>query len=68
MKEKDLIFFQPLWRRLAITLFCAVWALIEWVTQAPFWGVMATGMTIYCYWTLFQTFPTKSDDSSPNQE
>ncbi|WP_020409273.1 hypothetical protein [Hahella ganghwensis] len=67
MKENDLAFFQPLWRRVAITVFCAFWAMLEWLTQAPFWGMIATGMTAYCYWTLFHTFTPLNDhpDESP---
>ena len=56
MKEKDLIFFQPLWRRIAVTVFCFLWGCYEWITGAPFWGIIAFGLTGYCYWTLFYNF------------
>jgi len=62
MKEKDLQFFQPLWRRVSVTLFCAAWAIFEWLTGAPFWGVLASGLTFYCYWTLFHTFNAPPSD------
>ncbi|MBL1378487.1 hypothetical protein [Zobellella iuensis] len=62
MKEKDLLFFQPLWRRIAVTLFCALWAGWEWLSGQHLWGIIITGVTLYCYWTLFHTFePAKPD-------
>lgn len=56
MKKQDGIFFKPRWRRIAVTVFCALWALFEWLTQQPFWGMVALGMTGYCYWEFFHTY------------
>ncbi|WP_116472713.1 hypothetical protein [Zobellella maritima] len=65
MKEKDLIFFQPLWRRIAVTLFCLAWSLYEWLSGAQLWGMITAGLAIYCYWCLFHTFqPVKPADPS----
>lgn len=56
MKERDLIFFRPLWRRVAATAFCVLWSIVEWVTGNPFWGMVSAGIAAYCYWALFVNF------------
>ncbi|MGB0663834.1 MAG: hypothetical protein ACPGMR_08605 [Pontibacterium sp.] len=64
MREQDRDFFQPLWRRVAILLVCFCWAAFEWLTNEPFWGVLATGFTGYAYWAYFHTFePEPTEDS-----
>ncbi len=65
MKEKDRVFFRPLWRRVAATLFCALWAIFEWLTQQPFWGMVAVGLTGYCYWEFFHTFEESDHPDDP---
>jgi hypothetical protein len=48
--EADHPFFRPLWRRVAITLVCAVWAALEWYGGQSMWAWIATGMTAYAVW------------------
>jgi hypothetical protein len=65
MREADLVFFQPLWRRVAATVFCVLWSVFEWVTNSPFWGMVSLGFVFYCYWMFFHTFEEiKPDDTS----
>ena len=56
MRKTDLVFFQPLWRRVAATVFCVLWSVFEWATNSPFWGMVSLGFVFYCYWMFFHTF------------
>ncbi|WLQ12119.1 hypothetical protein O5O45_20555 [Hahella aquimaris] len=56
MQQRDLEFFRPVWRRVAITVFCLFWATLEWATGEPLWGMLASGAALYCYWQLFYAF------------
>ncbi len=48
-------FFLPPWRRLALVLFCTGWALVEFLTGAPFWGVLFFAMGVGAAWQFKQT-------------
>ena len=63
MKEQDRIFFKPRWRRVAVTLVCVLWAAFEWLTQQPFWGMIASGLAGYCYWNLFYTWEDPGEEA-----
>lgn len=68
MKQRDLDFFQPLWRRVAVTVLCVLWSLFEWYSGEPLWGMVTAGLAFYCYWNFFHNFEaqhsksTKTDD------
>ena len=66
LTETDRNFFRPKWRRTAATILCAVWATIEWLSGAPFWGIIASGLTLYCLWNFFYRFDERieTEDSS----
>lgn len=54
MKDSDRAFFQPLWRRVAITLFATAWTIWEWVfNQEAFWGILTSAVVAYCVWAFF---------------
>lgn len=67
MKERDRIFFQPMWRRVAVTVFCALWAIFEWLTGSSFWGIIATGMAFYCYWAFFIEFEKSGAEDNKDE-
>jgi len=46
-------FYKPLWRRIAIVGFCTAWALFEFVTGTPFWGMIFGGMGALCAYHFF---------------
>lgn len=46
-------FFLPVWRRVAVVIVCAVWSVFEFVTLAPFWGVVFGAIGIYAVWQFF---------------
>lgn len=56
MHENDIIFFQPLWRRILVCVFCLIWSAIEWTSAEPFWGVMTGALAVYCYWRFIHNF------------
>ncbi|MAF16356.1 MAG: hypothetical protein CMG93_10275 [Marinomonas sp.] len=60
MNDAEQNFFRPKWRRVAITIFCAGWSALEWLTGNPFWGVIFTAMFFYCLWKYWYTFDENS--------
>ncbi|NVK74996.1 hypothetical protein C0J08_19875 [Marinomonas sp. CT5] len=56
MNEADRKFFRPKWRRVAATIFCVGWTLLEWRSGETLWAVMAAGITFYCLWNFFYKF------------
>lgn len=64
IRDKDLDFFRPYWRRIAVTLVCACWAATEFmIFGSPFWGIIAAACAVYCYYRLFLTYPNPKDTS-----
>ena len=56
MKERDVNFFKPLWRRVAVTAVCAVWAALELWHGEQVWILITLGLTAYAVWNFFITF------------
>jgi hypothetical protein len=57
MNERDTEWFRPLWRRVAVTAFCGVWAGWEWLfTLDPLWKWIALAAFGFAIWTFFVTF------------
>jgi hypothetical protein len=52
-KDSNHPFFRPLWRRVAVVAFCVAWAIFEFVTGTPFWGIIALGFAGYGVWQFF---------------
>ncbi len=57
MKDRDVNFFRPLWRRVAVMAVCVVWAGLELYGRDQTWIVITLGLTAYAVWTLFISFP-----------
>lgn len=60
MNTKDASFFRPLWRRIAVTAFCAVWAVIEIIGRDQMWIFITLGLTAYAAWSFFIAFPKEA--------
>ncbi|MEP3349066.1 MAG: hypothetical protein ABJN96_03815 [Marinomonas sp.] len=56
LTDSDRAFFRPKWRRVTATVFCAAWSVLEWVSNEPFWAVVAAGFTLYCLWNFFYAY------------
>lgn len=48
--------FRPLWVRVLVTLFCAIWGVVEIVTGSPFWATIFLGLGAYCVYAFFFDF------------
>ena len=68
LKQSDLNWFRPLWRRLAVTIFLVVWLAWElfW-TQDHFWALLVGAALAYSLYTLFYAFPKEEPTNEPIQ-
>ncbi|WP_417670018.1 DUF3329 domain-containing protein [Roseibium sp.] len=55
-------FFRPLWRRIAVVLFCAAWAAFEFYNGNQTWGWITLAVGAYAVWTFLINF----EPSAPN--
>ena len=46
-------FFLPVWRRYLLIAVCVGWSIMEFVTAAPFWGIIFGGLGAVATWQLF---------------
>ncbi|ANP86750.1 hypothetical protein HFO55_25570 [Rhizobium leguminosarum] len=57
--------YRRLWVRVAIVAVCFGWAVVEFVTGDPFWGVLAGGAGAYSFYILFWTFKPQPPATEP---
>ena len=58
LKSNDVAWFRPMWRRIALTAFLAVWCAWEWLwNQEPFWGTLVAAALAYSLYNFFYAFP-----------
>jgi 4-hydroxybenzoate polyprenyltransferase len=57
MKQRDVDFFRPMWRRVVVTAICVIWAALEAWHGEETWIVITLGLTAYAVWTFFIAFP-----------
>lgn len=65
MKERDVDFFRPVWRRAAVTAICVGWAGLELYGRDPTWIAITLGLVAYAVWTLFIAFPKEARAAEP---
>ena len=70
MKQSDVNWFRPLWRRVAVTWFLAVWCAYEWLfSHEEFWGMLVGAALAFSIYSFFITFPkeepTNGNDTQP---
>ena len=51
--------YQPLGRRIAVVLICAIWFGVELWSQNPFWYVLSGALTAFTGWKLLLAWPDK---------
>ena len=61
MKDAEHPFFRPLWRRIALVVFCAGWAAFEFWNGQAFWGTLVAGMAAYAAWIFLINYTPPSD-------
>lgn len=54
-------FYRPLWVRLLIVGFCALWTGVEFYNHEPFWGTVVGGIAVYAAYALLITFKPSVD-------
>lgn len=58
LKENDLNWFRPLWRRVAVVVFLTAWLIWEVVwTKETLWMVLVGAALAYSLWNFFYAFP-----------
>lgn len=68
LKSNDLNWFRPLWRRVAVTGFLALWCAWEWLwNRDTFWGVLIGAALAYSLYNFFYAFPKEqpTDEQLP---
>ncbi len=67
LKENDLKWFRPLWRRVAVAVFLALWLGWELLyTQDMFWALLVGAALAHVAWNFFYAFPRQAEpDQSP---
>ena len=69
MKSSDVNWFRPLWRRVAVTAFLALWTAWEWLwNKEPFWGVLVGAGLLYALYSFFYAFPNEEPDNGDQPE
>ena len=46
-------FFKPRWIQVVLVVFTGAWAVLEFSTNNPLWGVLFAAMSIWCGWSFF---------------
>jgi hypothetical protein len=70
LRDYEHPFFRPLWRRIAIVVVCAAWAVLEFATGGGFWGMIAIGFTGYAAWQFLYLYKPvdPAADSEPERK
>lgn len=66
MKQSEVDWFRPLWRRVAVTVFIAGWFGFEtfW-NHDQFWMAITGGAFAYAVWNFFVRYPKAGGDGPP---
>lgn len=56
--------YRHLWVRVLIVVVCLGWAVVEFTTGDPFWGVLAGGAGVYAFYVLIWTFDPKPPEAA----
>ena len=60
-------FFRPVWRRWALVIVLAIWALVETLAENTFWAVLAGGLCAYALYVFNFDFDLSDDDAPPKR-
>lgn len=68
LKQNDLNWFRPLWRRVAVVVFLAAWLAWELIwTRDSFWALLVGAALAYSLYNFFYAFPKEgtTDEQIP---
>jgi hypothetical protein len=51
--DTDHPWLRPLWVRVLVVLLASGWAVLEFATGSPFWGMLFLGLGAYAAWSFF---------------
>lgn len=54
-------FLRPLWRRIALVVFCFGWAGFEFYNGNQTWGWITTAVAVYAVWTFLVGYKLPED-------
>ena len=60
--DLDHVFFKPLWIRVLVSGTCLLWALVEFYSGSPFWGVLFAALGGYACWKFFLASLVRQSD------
>jgi hypothetical protein len=55
-RDVDHPWLRPLWRRVLLVAFCALWAAFELATGSPTWALLVGGMALYGAWAFLVAY------------
>ena len=65
LKENDLKWFRPLWRRVAVAVFLGLWLAWELLfTRDMFWAFLVAAALAYVGWNFFYNFPKETPNDA----
>jgi hypothetical protein len=65
LKENDLNWFRPLWRRVAVAVFLGLWLAWELLfTRDMFWAFLVAAALAYVGWNFFYNFPKETPNDA----
>ncbi len=69
MKDNEVSWFRPLWRRVAVTVFLAAWCAWELLwTHDQFWALLVAAALAYSLYNFFYAFPKEEPDNGKQSE
>lgn len=63
--DTDHPFFRPLWTRVLFTALPLGWAVLEFTTGAPFWGMIFLALGVYAGYNFFFVARANPDPARP---
>lgn len=58
----------PLWRRIALVLFCCFWTGVEFYNQNQTWGIIVALVSAYAFWSYLISYRPTHKDNSPSPD
>lgn len=68
IRDTDLSFFIPLWRRVLVLAVLIGWTIFEWSVGDAFWGTLVMAVAVYVIWTLFISFDRRVAEAQAKAE
>lgn len=60
--------FRPLWRRVAVTALCVIWAAFEWSNGNTFWAILFGACGVHLLWQFFIRFDPADYEEKPKSD